>query len=76
FYLLQVDTLQKAATTIVTAEKISLWSLLEKGGWIMYPLYLLLIAAIFVFTERWIAIRKAGRIDANFMGIIRDHILT
>jgi len=76
FYLLQVDTLQKAASTIVTAEKISLWSLLEKGGWIMYPLYLLLIAAIFVFTERWIAIRKAGRIDANFMGIIRDHILT
>lgn len=42
----------------------------------MYPLYLLLVAAIFVFTERWIAIRKAGRIDANFMGIIRDHILT
>lgn len=76
FYLLQVDTLQKAASTIVTAEKISLWSLLEKGGWIMYPLYLLLVAAIFVFTERWIAIRKAGRIDANFMGIIRDHILT
>lgn len=76
FYLLQVDTLQKAAGTVVTAEKISLWSLLEKGGWIMYPLYLLLVAAIFVFTERWIAIRKAGRIDANFMGIIRDHILT
>ncbi|MBX9735208.1 MAG: MotA/TolQ/ExbB proton channel family protein [Chitinophagaceae bacterium] len=76
FYLLQVDTLQKAASTVVTAEKISLWSLLEKGGWIMYPLYLLLVAAIFVFTERWIAIRKAGRIDANFMGIIRDHILT
>lgn len=76
FYLLQVDTLQKAAGTVVTAEKISLWSLLEKGGWIMYPLYLLLVAAIFVFTERWIAIRKAGRIDNNFMGIIRDHILT
>ncbi|MEN9597802.1 MAG: hypothetical protein RL596_113 [Bacteroidota bacterium] len=76
FYLLQTDSLGKAAVTIISAEKISLWSLLEKGGWIMYPLYLLLIAAIFVFTERWIAIRRAGRIDANFMGIIRDHILT
>lgn len=77
FYLLQADSLQQAVTGVaVAAEKISLWSLLEKGGWIMYPLYLLLIAAIFVFIERLIAIRKASRIDPNFMGIIRDHILT
>ncbi|MDD2794124.1 MAG: MotA/TolQ/ExbB proton channel family protein [Sediminibacterium sp.] len=77
FYLLQADSLQQAAAGVaVSAEKISLWSLLEKGGWIMYPLYLLLIAAIFVFIERLIAIRKASRIDPNFMGIIRDHILT
>jgi biopolymer transport protein ExbB len=77
FYLLQADSLQQAVTGVaVAAEKISLWSLLEKGGWIMYPLYLLLIAAIFVFIERLIAIRKASRINPNFMGIIRDHILT
>ena len=42
----------------------------------MYPLYLLLIAAIFVFIERLIAIRKASKIEANFMGVIRDHILS
>jgi biopolymer transport protein ExbB len=77
FYLLQVDTLQKAASAVpAVAEKISLWSLLEKGGWIMYPLYLLFAGAIFVFFERLIAIRKASRIDGNFMNIIRDHIIT
>ncbi len=77
FYFLQVDTLQKAAAAVTTtSEKISLWSLLDKGGWIMYPLYLLLIAAIFVFIERLIAIRKASKIEANFMGVIRDHILS
>ena len=76
FYLLQADTLQKVATNVVVAtEKISLITLLEKGGWIMYPLYLLLIAAIFVFVERVIAIRKASTIDTNFMNIVRDHIL-
>lgn len=76
FYLLQTDTLQKVATNVVVAtEKISLITLLEKGGWIMYPLYLLLIAAIFVFVERVIAIRKASTIDTNFMSIVRDHIL-
>jgi len=77
FDLLQVDTLQKVAAAIpAAAEKISLWSLLEKGGWIMYPLYLLLVAAIFVFIERLMAIRKASRIDPNFMNIIRDNIVT
>ncbi len=76
FYLLQTDTVQKVASNVVVAtEKISLITLLEKGGWIMYPLYLLLIAAIFVFVERVIAIRKASAIDTNFMNIVRDHIL-
>jgi biopolymer transport protein ExbB len=76
FDLLQIDTLQKAAAAIPVPEKISMWSLLEKGGFIMYPLYILLAAAIFVFTERLIAIRKASRIDDNFMRIIRDNIIT
>lgn len=76
-YLLQANAVQKVAGNVTTiSEKISLWSLLEKGGWIMYPLYALLIASIFVFFERLIAIRKASRIDENFMVIIRDHILS
>ncbi|MBN8718746.1 outer membrane transport energization protein ExbB [Hydrobacter penzbergensis] len=78
FYLLQTDTLQKVAAAAVPAapEKISMWSLLEKGGWIMYPLYLLLVIAIFVFVERLLAIRRASRIEGNFMSIIRDNIMT
>ncbi|WP_026769438.1 MotA/TolQ/ExbB proton channel family protein [Asinibacterium sp. OR53] len=78
FYFLQTDTLQKVAAAAVPAapEKISMWSLLEKGGWIMYPLYLLLVIAIFVFVERLLAIRRASRIEGNFMSIIRDNIMT
>jgi len=77
YFLLQIDTLQKAAAGLTTnAEKISMLSLLEKGGGIMYPLYLLLIISIFVFVERLIAIQKASKIDADFMKIIRDHILS
>lgn len=55
--------------------KISLWDLLMSGGWIMVPLALLLVLAIFFFFERLIAIRNAGKIDANFMSIIRDHVV-
>src|SRR5215218_3951608 len=76
-FLLQVDSTNLINTaTQQTAQTINLWSLLNKGGWIMYPLYLLLAAAVFVFFERLIAIRRASRIDANFMNIIRDNIIT
>jgi biopolymer transport protein ExbB len=68
--------LNAAAQVAAAPEKISLWSLLSKGGWIMYPLYLLLVATIFVFFERLIAIRKASRIEGNFMSIIRDNIMS
>jgi len=42
----------------------------------MIPLALLLVIAIFVFFERYMAIKKASRLDENFMSIIRDHIVT
>jgi biopolymer transport protein ExbB len=46
------------------------------GGWIMIPLGVMLLLAVWVFSERTIAIRNAGRIDSNFMNIIRDHIVS
>ena len=55
---------------------ISLWELLSTGGWIMIPLGIMLLAVVYVFAERFMAIREAGRIDPNFMNIIRDHIVT
>ncbi len=78
FYLLQIaaDTAQQIQNGANAADKISMIDLLNKGGWIMYPLYLLFIATIFVFTERFLAIRKTGKIEDNFMSIIRDNIVT
>jgi biopolymer transport protein ExbB len=78
--LLQVQDTSQLINGVIGAaqapEKITLWSLLEKGGWLMYPLYLLFVASIFVFFERLIAIRKASKIEPNFMSIIRDNIVT
>jgi biopolymer transport protein ExbB len=71
YYFLQVPT-----TTSTVVDKISMFDLLQKGGWIMYPLYILLAAAIFVFFERLIAIRSASKIDDSFMNIIRDNIVS
>jgi len=42
----------------------------------MVPLGAMLLAAVYVFTERYIAIRNASKLDVNFMNIIRDHIVS
>jgi biopolymer transport protein ExbB len=70
------DSTSMSSASQTAAEQISLWGLLAKGGFIMYPLYLLLVAAIFVFFERLIAIRRASNIEGNFMSMIRDNIMT
>jgi biopolymer transport protein ExbB len=54
---------------------ISLGELLTLGGWLMIPLAALFLATIYVFVERLIYIRKASRMEGNFMNIIRDHIV-
>ncbi len=81
FDLLQiVDTLNKATQqvppAVQTASHLSFFDLITMGGWIMIPLGLMLLLAVYVFAERYIAIRHASKIDNNFMNIIRDHIVS
>jgi biopolymer transport protein ExbB len=81
FFLLQVqnavDTLTNAAATqVVPKKEMHLIDLLMQAGWIMIPLLLLSVATVYVFVERWMAIKKATEIDGNFMNIIRDNILS
>ncbi len=71
-----IDTLNRVATATDSAgQEISLIDLIFLGGWIMIPLAILFLVTLFVFFERLIAIRKASKIEANFMNIIRDHIV-
>jgi biopolymer transport protein ExbB len=79
--LLQITDTVAAAIPKVAGDTnndgyLSLWELLSTGGWIMIPLAIMFLGVIYVFAERYFAIREAGRIDVNFMNIIRDHILT
>nr|MCU0335723.1 MotA/TolQ/ExbB proton channel family protein [Chitinophagaceae bacterium] len=77
-YFLQVvsDTAQAAAQQLAAgAKSINLWDLLVQGGVLMIPLALLLVAAVYFFFERNMALSKAAKLDPNFMNIVRDHIL-
>jgi biopolymer transport protein ExbB len=67
------DTTAVAASQAANAE-LSLFDLTVKGGWLMIPLALLLVIAVVIFVERWLAIRKAAKVDMNFMNSIKDYI--
>jgi biopolymer transport protein ExbB len=68
------DSLARAAQ-VAAAQKESLWDIMLKGGPLMVPLAILLVIAFFVFFERYLAIKRAMKMDDNFMSIIRDHII-
>ncbi len=53
---------------------LSIWELTLKGGWIMVPLALLSVIAIYIFVERFLIITRATKTEANFMNNIRDFI--
>jgi len=53
---------------------LSLWDLAMKGGLLMIPIGALSIVAVYIFMERYFAIRKASQTDENFMNRIKDYI--
>lgn len=72
--LLQVDSTGIGTAPAAASE--SLFSILVKGGILMIPLALFMAMAIYFFIERLLAIRKASKIEDNFMNIVRDHIIS
>jgi len=76
-----VDTANKVIHTVSAGDtngdgNLSFFELVQMGGWIMIPLGIMLLLAVYVFVERSIAVRNAARIDQNFMNIVRDHIVS
>ncbi len=63
-------------TEISGEPQMNLWDMACKGGWIMIVLALMSVIACYVFFERAVAIRKAGKDDPLFMDRIRDYIKT
>lgn len=55
-------------------DSLSLLDLIIKGGYIMYPMGILSVLTLYYFFERFITIKKASKMDANFMNNIKDYI--
>lgn len=75
FILLQANMTDAVAQTAEgTTNELSFMDLAIKGGWVMIPIILLSVIAVYIFFERYFAIKSASRIDINFMNRIKDYI--
>ena len=76
--LLQITGLELPVTDVLEAApkevRLPLWDLAMKGGWIMIPILVLSVLAVYIFVERYFAIRRAAQTDENFMNRIKDYI--
>ena len=67
----------KAAGKTVQPDKIETGfiDMAIKGGPIMIPIILLSFIAVFIFFDRYMAIRKAGKVDPRMMDRIKEYIM-
>ncbi|MDA0193992.1 MAG: MotA/TolQ/ExbB proton channel family protein [Bacteroidetes bacterium] len=56
-------------------DAISVLDLLLRGGYMMLPLVLLSIAAVYIFVERWLTIKKASKTPNGFTDKIRNSVI-
>ncbi len=74
FLLFQIDTAAALAQPPAGEQGLSLWYLLREGGVLMIPLAACSIILVYLFAERFLAIRKAAKYDPYFMVRVREYL--
>lgn len=80
----QVDTMAtdtaQALEPVVEEKTLSLFDLFFSGGMagtiIIILLFVMLFAAVYIYFERWFAIKAASETDGNFMHQIKDNVVS
>jgi len=73
--LLQITTTQLDTLSTGGQEQVRIIELLLKGGFMMVPIFLLSILAIYIFVERMLTIKKASQISDDFYENVKGHVL-
>jgi biopolymer transport protein ExbB len=75
--LLQVaaDTSAAAKNAVQTQQGISLLDLIVKGGWIMVPIGILSVIAVYLIIDKYITISRASKVDPSFMANIKNMLM-
>jgi biopolymer transport protein ExbB len=73
--LLQITTTQLDTLSTGGQEPVRIIELLVKGGFMMVPIFLLSILAIYIFVERMLTIKKASQISDDFYENVKGHVV-
>ncbi|MES2516787.1 MAG: MotA/TolQ/ExbB proton channel family protein, partial [Bacteroidota bacterium] len=74
--VITADTVATATNGMTKADQeMNLLNLMEKGGWVMIPIFVLFFIALYLFVERYLNIRKTARLDNTFLFSIREMLL-
>lgn len=72
---LQITTAADSTEVVPREEMLSVLELIQGGGWyIMIPLLILSIAAVYIFIERYLAISRVAKANTKFMKDVREHV--
>ena len=73
--MILIYSLYETAAAISSSEQATtILDLLMKGGIIMIPIFILSIIAVYIFFERYFAIKRSSKEDPMFMEKIKDYI--
>jgi len=72
--LMLIQSVTPETTEEVQEQTMNYFEMAKSGGWIMIPLLLLSVISVYIFFERYFAIKKASKLDDTFMNRIRDYI--
>ncbi len=69
------DSIQAAQEALAAQDGLSFWQMALNGGWLMIPLAILSLLAIYIFVERYIVIQRASKEAPYFMDRIREFLV-
>lgn len=73
--LLQIATDTTAVSATEVGASLSIIDLALAGGWMMVPIGILSIVAVYLFVERMMVINKANQDPDSFMGRVKELVL-
>lgn len=75
FEFLQLTTpVEDVATPVAAASDVNMIDLLMKGGWIMVPLFILSVVAVYILIERYLTIRAAAKDPSAFIASVKEAV--
>lgn len=70
-----IDSSALATQAAAKVQTLNLFDLIMKGGWVMIPIGILSVIAVYLMVERFITINRASKVDTGFMANIKAMLL-